>query len=199
MKKKYSNVLKQWIYWIYFSNIIWGWRRESVCFCTVPELKRIRQDLSTEELYLQACKLVGVVPVRYFLRNLGCATINLNHHGLGPLGGKALAIALVVRPTVPDVRLKLMCWWDLSLSVLTDRHAHHNTGVGRQLPVSRRGQISHGDAEGQFHHSEPCESVTSLLQYICPLEGSKMLTCDIWHLAGSLWQSPSVCWSRVCC
>ncbi|XP_051722866.1 leucine-rich repeat-containing protein 74A isoform X2 [Ctenopharyngodon idella] len=61
----------------------------------VSELKHIRQDLSTEELYLQACKLVGVVPVRYFLRNLGCTTINLNHHGLGPLGGKALAIALV--------------------------------------------------------------------------------------------------------
>lgn len=61
----------------------------------VSELKDIRQDLSTEELYLQACKLVGVVPVRYFLRNLGCVTINLNHHGLGPLGGKALAIALV--------------------------------------------------------------------------------------------------------
>ncbi|KAK3563798.1 hypothetical protein QTP86_034516 [Hemibagrus guttatus] len=51
--------------------------------------------MSTAEVYLQACKLLGVVPVRYFLRNLGCATINLNHHGLGPLGGKALAIALV--------------------------------------------------------------------------------------------------------
>ncbi|XP_058604629.1 leucine-rich repeat-containing protein 74A [Onychostoma macrolepis] len=65
------------------------------CFSPVSELKLIRKDLSTEELYLQACKLVGVVPVRYFLRNLGSATINLNHHGLGPLGAKALAIALV--------------------------------------------------------------------------------------------------------
>ncbi|RXN37935.1 leucine-rich repeat-containing 74A [Labeo rohita] len=61
----------------------------------VSQVKLIRKDLSTEELYLQACKLVGVVPVRYFLRNLGSATINLNHHGLGPLGAKALAIALV--------------------------------------------------------------------------------------------------------
>uniref|UniRef100_A0A8C1WMD7 Leucine rich repeat containing 74A n=1 Tax=Cyprinus carpio TaxID=7962 RepID=A0A8C1WMD7_CYPCA len=65
------------------------------CFSAVSELKLIREDLSTEELYLQACKLVGVVPVRYFLRNLGSAAINLNHHGLGPLGAKALAIALV--------------------------------------------------------------------------------------------------------
>ncbi|RXN22818.1 leucine-rich repeat-containing 74A [Labeo rohita] len=61
----------------------------------VSQVKLIRKDLSTEELYLQACKLVGVVPARYFLRNLGSATINLNHHGLGPLGAKALAIALV--------------------------------------------------------------------------------------------------------
>uniref|UniRef100_A0AAR2LRI7 Leucine rich repeat containing 74A n=1 Tax=Pygocentrus nattereri TaxID=42514 RepID=A0AAR2LRI7_PYGNA len=59
------------------------------------ELKSSRKDMSTAELYLQACKLVGVVPVSYFLRNLGCTTINLNHHGLGPLGGKAMAIALV--------------------------------------------------------------------------------------------------------
>lgn len=55
------------------------------------------RDMSTAEVYLQACKLVRVVPVSYFLRNLGCATINLNHHGLGPSGGKALAIALVVK------------------------------------------------------------------------------------------------------
>ncbi|GAA6096951.1 leucine-rich repeat-containing protein 74A isoform X1 [Tachysurus ichikawai] len=59
------------------------------------EQKRNTKDMSTAEVYLQACKLLGVVPVSYFLRNLGCATINLNHHGLGPLGGKALAIALV--------------------------------------------------------------------------------------------------------
>ncbi|KAG9268803.1 leucine-rich repeat-containing protein 74A [Astyanax mexicanus] len=59
------------------------------------ERKSTGKGMSTAELYLQACKLVGVIPVSYFLRNLGCATINLNHHGLGPLGGKALAIALV--------------------------------------------------------------------------------------------------------
>ncbi|KAI5618851.1 leucine-rich repeat-containing protein 74A isoform X2 [Silurus asotus] len=59
------------------------------------EEKSVVKDMSTAEVYLQACKLIGVVPVSYFLRNLGCVTINLNHHGLGPLGGKALAIALV--------------------------------------------------------------------------------------------------------
>lgn len=52
--------------------------------------------MSTAEVYLQACKLVGVVPVSYFLRNLESTTMTLTHHGLGPLGCKALAIALVV-------------------------------------------------------------------------------------------------------
>lgn len=48
------------------------------------------------ELYLEACKLVGVVPVSYFLRNMEESYVNLNHHGLGPNGTKAIAIALVV-------------------------------------------------------------------------------------------------------
>uniref|UniRef100_A0A3Q3E098 Leucine rich repeat containing 74A n=1 Tax=Labrus bergylta TaxID=56723 RepID=A0A3Q3E098_9LABR len=43
---------------------------------------------------LQACKLVGVVPVSYFIRNINSSTMTLSHHGLGPLGCKALAIAL---------------------------------------------------------------------------------------------------------
>uniref|UniRef100_A0AAY5KS08 Uncharacterized protein n=1 Tax=Esox lucius TaxID=8010 RepID=A0AAY5KS08_ESOLU len=40
---------------------------------------------TTAEVYLQACKEVGVVPVSYFLCSLGRSIINLNHHGLGPL------------------------------------------------------------------------------------------------------------------
>ncbi|XP_016420214.1 leucine-rich repeat-containing protein 74A [Sinocyclocheilus rhinocerous] len=82
-------------------SVAFGGEEERLHYIPIPvlgkvsEVKLIRKDLSTEELYLQACQLVGVVPVRYFLRNLGSATINLNHHGLGPLGAKALAIALV--------------------------------------------------------------------------------------------------------
>ncbi|OPJ83257.1 leucine-rich repeat-containing protein 74A isoform B [Patagioenas fasciata monilis] len=47
------------------------------------------------ELYLEACRLVEVVPVSYFIQNLDKPYINLNHHGLGPKGVKAIAIALV--------------------------------------------------------------------------------------------------------
>lgn len=49
-----------------------------------------------KELYLEACRLVGVVPVSYFIRNMEEPYVNLNHHGLGPYGTKAIAIALVV-------------------------------------------------------------------------------------------------------
>ncbi|XP_067097889.1 leucine-rich repeat-containing protein 74A-like [Osmerus mordax] len=56
--------------------------------------QRTRRVTPTE-LYLQACQLCGAVPASFYLRRLGNSTLNLNHHGLGPLGAKALAIALV--------------------------------------------------------------------------------------------------------
>uniref|UniRef100_A0A3B4B4Q8 EF-hand domain-containing protein n=1 Tax=Periophthalmus magnuspinnatus TaxID=409849 RepID=A0A3B4B4Q8_9GOBI len=54
------------------------------------------KEMSTAEVYLEACRLLGVVPVSYFLRTLRSTTVNLSHHGLGPLGCKAIAIALVI-------------------------------------------------------------------------------------------------------
>ncbi|KAM9707513.1 uncharacterized protein lrrc74a isoform 1-T1 [Menidia menidia] len=54
-----------------------------------------KREMSVAEVYMQACKLVGVVPVSYFIRNLDSSTMTLSHHGLGSLGCKALAIALV--------------------------------------------------------------------------------------------------------
>ncbi|KAJ7988663.1 hypothetical protein DPEC_G00311550 [Dallia pectoralis] len=70
----------------------------------VDEKKPI-EVTSTAELYLQSCRLAGVVPVSYFLRNLGASTMNLNHHSLGPLGGKALAIALVTDMHITNLEL----------------------------------------------------------------------------------------------
>lgn len=48
--------------------------------------------------------MVGVVPVSYFLSNMEVAYVNLNHHGLGPNGTKAIAIALVV--SMPEGHMK---------------------------------------------------------------------------------------------
>uniref|UniRef100_A0A8C3RLW8 Leucine rich repeat containing 74A n=1 Tax=Chelydra serpentina TaxID=8475 RepID=A0A8C3RLW8_CHESE len=58
------------------------------------------------ELYLEACKLVGVVPVSYFIRNIEEPYMNLNHHGLGPKGAKAIAIALVSNTTITHLELE---------------------------------------------------------------------------------------------
>ncbi|XP_004837547.2 leucine-rich repeat-containing protein 74A isoform X7 [Heterocephalus glaber] len=57
------------------------------------------------ELYLEACKLVGVVPVSCFIRNMEEPYMKLNHHGLGPMGTKAIAIALVSNTAI--IRLEL--------------------------------------------------------------------------------------------
>ncbi|XP_058511156.1 leucine-rich repeat-containing protein 74A isoform X1 [Ochotona princeps] len=58
------------------------------------------------ELYLEACKLLGVVPVSYFLRNMEEPYMNLNHHGLGPKGTKAIAIALVSNTSIIKLELE---------------------------------------------------------------------------------------------
>nr|XP_058912640.1 leucine-rich repeat-containing protein 74A [Kogia breviceps] len=62
-----------------------------------------------KEMYLEACKLVGVVPVSYFIRNMEESSVNLNHHGLGPRGTKAIAIALVSNTTVLTLELADNC------------------------------------------------------------------------------------------
>ncbi|XP_041669160.1 leucine-rich repeat-containing protein 74A [Cheilinus undulatus] len=69
------------------------------------EKEETQNEMSVSEVYLQACKLVGVVPVSYFIRNINSPTMMLNHHGLGPLGCKALAIALVTDMNINTLEL----------------------------------------------------------------------------------------------
>ncbi|KAM6444485.1 LOW QUALITY PROTEIN: leucine-rich repeat-containing protein 74A [Rhynochetos jubatus] len=61
------------------------------------------------ELYLEACRLKEVVPVSHFIQNLAKPYINLNHHGLGPKGVKAIAIALVSNATITHLELEDNC------------------------------------------------------------------------------------------
>ncbi|KAF1430293.1 Leucine-rich repeat-containing protein 74A, partial [Spheniscus humboldti] len=61
------------------------------------------------ELYLEACRLMEVVPVSHFIQNLAKPYINLNHYGLGPKGVKAIAIALVSNATVTHLELEDNC------------------------------------------------------------------------------------------
>ncbi|XP_027274395.1 leucine-rich repeat-containing protein 74A isoform X2 [Cricetulus griseus] len=66
-------------------------------------------SIGQAELYLEACKLVGVVPVSCFIRNMEESCMNLNHHGLGPKGTKAIAITLVSNTTILKLELEDNC------------------------------------------------------------------------------------------
>ncbi|NXI59522.1 LR74A protein, partial [Chloroceryle aenea] len=66
-------------------------------------------DTTGAELYLEACRLLEVIPVSYFIQNLDKPYINLNHHGLGPKGVKAIAIALVSNTAVTHLELEDNC------------------------------------------------------------------------------------------
>uniref|UniRef100_H3B3F3 Leucine rich repeat containing 74A n=1 Tax=Latimeria chalumnae TaxID=7897 RepID=H3B3F3_LATCH len=72
----------------------------------IEEVKERSGSLNEKDMYLQACKLVGVVPVSYFLRHLDNPHLNLNHHGLGPQGAKAIAIAMVNNTMVTNLELE---------------------------------------------------------------------------------------------
>ncbi|XP_062974549.1 leucine-rich repeat-containing protein 74A [Elgaria multicarinata webbii] len=72
----------------------------------IEDVERSFATIKGAELYIEACKLVGVVPVSYFIRNMEEPVMNLNHHGLGPKGTKAIAIALVSNTTITHLELE---------------------------------------------------------------------------------------------
>ncbi|XP_068947807.1 leucine-rich repeat-containing protein 74A [Petaurus breviceps papuanus] len=95
-----------------------------------------------EDLYLEACKLVGVIPVSYFIRNMEETHMNLNHHGLGPKGTKAIAIALVSNTTI--TRLELEDNWILEEGALALMQMLHENYYIQELNVSN----NHLDSPG---------------------------------------------------
>ena len=57
---------------------------------------REEYDTTGKTTYKEACKQYGVIPVSYFLRHMQDTELIMRHHGLGPAGGKAIAVSLVV-------------------------------------------------------------------------------------------------------
>uniref|UniRef100_A0A8D2DPI7 Leucine rich repeat containing 74A n=1 Tax=Sciurus vulgaris TaxID=55149 RepID=A0A8D2DPI7_SCIVU len=88
-----------------------------------------------KELYLEACKLMGVVPVSYFIRNMEESHMNLNYHGLGPMGTKAIAIALVSNTTITKMELEDNCIMDEGMLSLVEM-LHENYYL-QELNVSK--------------------------------------------------------------
>ncbi|XP_070787525.1 leucine-rich repeat-containing protein 74A [Pituophis catenifer annectens] len=73
---------------------------------SIEDAERSFTTVKGADLYREACKLVGVIPVSYFVRNMEEPVMNLNHHGLGPKGTKAIAIALVSNTTITHLELE---------------------------------------------------------------------------------------------
>ncbi|ETE63493.1 hypothetical protein L345_10747, partial [Ophiophagus hannah] len=73
---------------------------------SIEDAERSFTTIKGADLYREACKLVGVIPVSYFTRNMEEPVMNLNHHGLGPKGTKAIAIALVSNTTITHLELE---------------------------------------------------------------------------------------------
>ena len=79
-----------WLLYIYVINKI-------ASHCSVVfEEPTSRYDHTGKTAYVEACRLLGVVPASFFLRHMHDATLTMKHHGLGMLGMKAIAMSLVV-------------------------------------------------------------------------------------------------------
>ncbi|TRY87483.1 hypothetical protein DNTS_035308 [Danionella cerebrum] len=63
-------------------------------------------DPTGQSRYREACTMLSVVPVSYFLRNMNQPELNLKHWGLGSQGTKALAISLITNTSVLKLNLQ---------------------------------------------------------------------------------------------
>ena len=53
-------------------------------------------DSSGIKDYIKECNRVGVIPISYFQRHIQDTRFVMRHHGLGPLGAKAISKPLEV-------------------------------------------------------------------------------------------------------
>lgn len=69
------------------------------------EEEKTNYDTTGREVYVNQCKALSIIPVSYFLRHMQTTEIQMSHHGLGPKGTKAIALALVNNTTVLKLNL----------------------------------------------------------------------------------------------
>lgn len=77
-----------------------GWDTDLECEETKEDY-----DVTGRTTYIQACKMNGVIPVSYFLRNVQSPKLDMKHHGIGASGTKAISIALVTNTYVISLNL----------------------------------------------------------------------------------------------
>ena len=65
----------------------------------------IRVPNTGRKAYKEACAQLGIIPVSFVLEHITEEEVNIKHHGLGPSGAKAIAIALMRNTTTTKVNL----------------------------------------------------------------------------------------------
>lgn len=68
------------------------------CFLDTPtpEAFDVVTQSTSQSTYVKACKMLSITPSTFCFRCLNEISLVIPHHGIGPNGAKAVAIALVV-------------------------------------------------------------------------------------------------------
>ncbi|KAL9963853.1 hypothetical protein ACROYT_G027404 [Oculina patagonica] len=78
-----------------------GWETDLECEEIKPQY-----DPTGRTLYRRACQKLGIIPASYFVRHMIEPTVAMMHHGLGPLGIRAMALALLYNTKVTSLNIR---------------------------------------------------------------------------------------------
>uniref|UniRef100_A0A8U8C1R8 Uncharacterized protein n=1 Tax=Geospiza parvula TaxID=87175 RepID=A0A8U8C1R8_GEOPR len=81
----------------------------SIYFFSVDPEKAFADIIGTKPIYLEAHRLMEVVPASHLIQNLAKSYINLNPHGLGPKGVKDIISAMVSNTTITQLEFEDSC------------------------------------------------------------------------------------------
>ncbi|KAI8619149.1 hypothetical protein BC830DRAFT_825542 [Chytriomyces sp. MP71] len=97
---------------------------------------------ATSDPYINACKVLGIVPVSYFAERINTSEILLKHRGLGPKGAQAIASVLEVteanRPSIDNADFYPQSNTTITLLDLSDNWIESGGAhLGRSLQINR--------------------------------------------------------------
>lgn len=78
-----------------------GWETDLECEECKPQY-----DPTGRTLYQRACQKLSIIPASYFVRHMIEPTVTMMHHGLGPLGIRAMALALLYNTKVTSLNIR---------------------------------------------------------------------------------------------
>ena len=89
-----------------------------------PPGERPHFDMSGSLMYLETSRCLGVVPASYAARHIREDELVMKHHGLGPMGARALAIPLVVSIRLPPKGEQSRSTTQTHMRARTHTHTH---------------------------------------------------------------------------